>query len=179
MLQGTLPPQTVAALGQLVSLFGLATLVRDAGDFLEDGYLTRQQVHLVTRHTSPSSVVIIFLTILLFPAVSGSDLLAPCLCQHHVRRIMAREAEQQAMRQGMHCSRAPRSWSGRGGSTTGCSRRCGPMRSRWWMLSASATTPSTARSAAPTATSTARCWRLLRRAASCVISTVLGSDTSV
>ncbi len=54
-LQGTLPPQTVGALRQLVSLFGLSTLAREAGDFLEDGYLSRQQVRLFwrSRHQTP------------------------------------------------------------------------------------------------------------------------------
>lgn len=42
-MQGTLPAPTIAALSKLVSLFALSTLSREAGDFLEDGYMTGQQ----------------------------------------------------------------------------------------------------------------------------------------
>ena len=45
-LQGVLPPPTAAALSKLVSLFALSTIAREAGDFLEDGYLSRQQARL-------------------------------------------------------------------------------------------------------------------------------------
>ena len=35
-----------AAVSKLVSLFGLSFIAREAGDFLEDGYLSGQQVRL-------------------------------------------------------------------------------------------------------------------------------------
>ena len=34
----------IAALSKLLSLFGLSFIAREAGDFLEDGYLSGQQV---------------------------------------------------------------------------------------------------------------------------------------
>ena len=42
--QGTVPPATAEVLQRLVALWGLSSLVREAGDFLEDGYFTGQQV---------------------------------------------------------------------------------------------------------------------------------------
>ncbi len=39
-------PPAIAALSKLVSLFGLSFIAREAGDFLEDGYLSGQQVRL-------------------------------------------------------------------------------------------------------------------------------------
>ncbi|EIE26831.1 acyl-CoA oxidase [Coccomyxa subellipsoidea C-169] len=47
--EGTLPAPTIAALSKLVSLFALSTLSREAGDFLEDGYMTGQQVEWARR----------------------------------------------------------------------------------------------------------------------------------
>ncbi|KAK9834972.1 hypothetical protein WJX81_000797 [Elliptochloris bilobata] len=41
--EGTVPPATAEVLERLVALWGLAALTREAGDFLEDGYLTGQQ----------------------------------------------------------------------------------------------------------------------------------------
>lgn len=61
-LQDELPGATVAALGQLCSLFGLRILDAQMGDFLEDGYFSGQQVTLThlthpsvthTNHTAP------------------------------------------------------------------------------------------------------------------------------
>jgi hypothetical protein len=64
------PEATAAVLERLVALWGLAALTREAGDFLEDGYLSGEQVgglgaggqgrawysccvvHLVDRHGS-------------------------------------------------------------------------------------------------------------------------------
>ena len=37
----------IAAVSKLVSLFGLSFIAREAGDFLEDGYLSGQQVRAV------------------------------------------------------------------------------------------------------------------------------------
>ena len=37
-------PPAVAALSKLLSLFGLSFVAREAGDFLEDSYLSGQQV---------------------------------------------------------------------------------------------------------------------------------------
>ena len=42
--QGTVPQATAEVLQRLVALWGLSSLVREAGDFLEDGYFTGQQV---------------------------------------------------------------------------------------------------------------------------------------
>ncbi len=39
-LQGELPGSTAAALLQLAQLYGLTTIERQLGDFLEDGYLS-------------------------------------------------------------------------------------------------------------------------------------------
>ena len=39
-LQGTLSCPTMEVLSRLVSLFGMSTLLKDLGDFVEDGYLT-------------------------------------------------------------------------------------------------------------------------------------------
>ncbi len=41
--QGTLPAPTIAVLFKLVSLFALSIMSREAGDFLEDGYMSGQQ----------------------------------------------------------------------------------------------------------------------------------------
>ena len=38
-----MPPATAEVLQRLVALWGLSSLVREAGDFLEDGYFTGQQ----------------------------------------------------------------------------------------------------------------------------------------
>ena len=43
-VQGCVAPPANAALTKLVSLFGLSFIAREAGDFLEDGYLNGQQV---------------------------------------------------------------------------------------------------------------------------------------
>ncbi len=42
--QGSVAPPAIAALTKLVSLFGLSLIAREAGDFLEDGYVNGQQV---------------------------------------------------------------------------------------------------------------------------------------
>ena len=41
--QGTVAPATAEVLERLVSLWGLAALTRECGDFMEDGYLSGQQ----------------------------------------------------------------------------------------------------------------------------------------
>ena len=43
-VQGSVDAPAVAALAKLLSLFGLSFIAREAGDFLEDGYLSGQQV---------------------------------------------------------------------------------------------------------------------------------------
>lgn len=43
-VQGSVDPPATAALAKLLSLFGLSFIAREAGDFLEDGYLSGQQV---------------------------------------------------------------------------------------------------------------------------------------
>lgn len=42
--QGSVAPPAIAALTKLVSLFGLSFIAREAGDFLEDGYVNGEQV---------------------------------------------------------------------------------------------------------------------------------------
>ena len=42
--QATVAAPAIAAVSKLVSLFGLSFIAREAGDFLEDGYLSGQQV---------------------------------------------------------------------------------------------------------------------------------------
>ena len=43
-MQGSVDSPAIAALSKLLSLFGLSFIAREAGDFLEDGYLSGQQV---------------------------------------------------------------------------------------------------------------------------------------
>ena len=43
-MQGSVDLPAVAALSKLLSLFGLSFIAREAGDFLEDGYMSGQQV---------------------------------------------------------------------------------------------------------------------------------------
>lgn len=42
--EGSVAPPAIAALTKLVSLFGLSFIAREAGDFLEDGYVNGEQV---------------------------------------------------------------------------------------------------------------------------------------
>ncbi len=46
----TVPEATAAVLERLVALWGLAALTREAGDFLEDGYLSGEQVGGCQEH---------------------------------------------------------------------------------------------------------------------------------
>lgn len=45
--QASVAAPAIAAVSKLVSLFGLSFIAREAGDFLEDGYLSGQQVRAV------------------------------------------------------------------------------------------------------------------------------------
>ncbi|BDA40509.1 Peroxisomal acyl-coenzyme A oxidase 1 [Coccomyxa sp. Obi] len=47
--EGTLPAATIAVLSKLVSLFALSIMSREAGDFLEDGYMSGRQVEWARR----------------------------------------------------------------------------------------------------------------------------------
>ncbi len=52
--QASVAAPAIAAVSKLVSLFGLSFIAREAGDFLEDGYLSGQQVRAVhlTMHVA-------------------------------------------------------------------------------------------------------------------------------
>ena len=49
-MQGSVDLPAVAALSKLLSLFGLSFIAREAGDFLEDEYMSGQQV---CHHSRP------------------------------------------------------------------------------------------------------------------------------